>query len=444
MSAGKSRKIRRLTALLGAGVIACGALTACGSDSGTPTINVYGSTSDAGFDKILDDCNKAAAGKYKIVPNLIPSDADSQREQFVRRLAAHDDGMDVLGMDVTWTAEFAEAGWIRELTGAQKQAATEGVLQPPIDTATWKNKLYAIPRSTNVQLLWYRKSLVPKPPKTWTDVLKQAKTLKARGQALRHRHHRGPVRGLRGGLQHDPVLARRHARQQDQHQGDRQRQDRPGAGDPQGAGHGRVGQQVAVEQPGARGVRADAERRGRLHHELALRPQRHEGSEQEGRRRPGRDQASRVRAGRGVPGHARWAELRGQHLQQAPEAGLRGSHVPEERAAPARRCAQPRGQRAGAGERLPGPEVQEGLPLRPGHPGRAEDRGPATGDAALPEHLDHRVDDVVAAVLDRPEEDRGRSSRTRSSRPSMGRESCREHCHCAAGRGRRDREAPRE
>jgi multiple sugar transport system substrate-binding protein len=163
-------------------VIACGTLVACGGESGAPDINVYGSTSDAGFDKILNDCNKDAAGKYKIVPNLIPSDADSQREQFVRRLAAHDDGMDVLGMDVTWTAEFAEAGWIRELTGAKKEAATAGVLKPPADTATWKGKLYAIPRSTNVQLLWYRKSLVPTPPKTWNQVLAISKKLKAEGK----------------------------------------------------------------------------------------------------------------------------------------------------------------------------------------------------------------------------------------------------------------------
>jgi multiple sugar transport system substrate-binding protein len=178
----RAPRTRKLTALLGTAVIGCGVLTACGGDSGTPTINVYGSTSDAGFDKILSDCNKEAAGKYKIVPNLIPSDADSQREQFVRRLAAHDDGMDVLGMDVTWTAEFAEAGWIRELTGQKKEEATAGVLQPPIDTATWKDKLYAIPRSTNVQLLWYRKSLVPKAPTTWTEVLADSKKLKAEGK----------------------------------------------------------------------------------------------------------------------------------------------------------------------------------------------------------------------------------------------------------------------
>jgi multiple sugar transport system substrate-binding protein len=175
------RNLVKIVAAGAAGVFAAAALSACGSGSGgTPVINLYGSASDADFNKwALDPCNKAAKGRYKIVGNLIPSDADSQREQFVRRLAAKDSGMDILGMDVTWTAEFAEAGWIRELTGEKKQQATADVLQPPVDTATWKDKLYAIPRSTNVQLLWYRKSLVPEAPKTWDDVLAASKKLKS-------------------------------------------------------------------------------------------------------------------------------------------------------------------------------------------------------------------------------------------------------------------------
>jgi trehalose/maltose transport system substrate-binding protein len=85
-------------------------------------------------------------------------------------------------MDVTWTAEFAEAKWIRELTGDQKAQATKDTLQPPIDTATWKGKLYGIPRTTNVQLLWYRKSLVPTPPKTFDEMLTMAQQLKAQGK----------------------------------------------------------------------------------------------------------------------------------------------------------------------------------------------------------------------------------------------------------------------
>jgi len=157
-------------------------LAACSGGPGGIVVNLYGGASGTGFDKILADCNQQAAGRYTIVGNLLPSDADGQRDQFVRRLAAHDDGMDLLGMDVTWTAEFAEAGWIRELTGDQKTQATKDTLQPPIDTATWKDKLYGIPRTTNVQLMWYRKSLVPNPPKTFDEMISMAQQLKTQGK----------------------------------------------------------------------------------------------------------------------------------------------------------------------------------------------------------------------------------------------------------------------
>lgn len=183
MNARSSRGFRRGVALAGAALLASATLTACGGDSGgTPIINLYGGASAAGFDKIIADCNKQAGGEYKIVGNLLPSDADGQREQLVRRLAAKDDSMDLIGMDVTWTAEFAEAGWIREITGADKDAATKDTLQPTIDTAVWKDKLYAIPKHTNVQLLWYRKSLVPTAPKTWDDVIAASKKLKSEGK----------------------------------------------------------------------------------------------------------------------------------------------------------------------------------------------------------------------------------------------------------------------
>ena len=42
------------------------------------------------------------------------------------------------------------------------------MLPGPIATATWNGKLYGAPLNSNTQLLWYRKDLVPTPPKTWT------------------------------------------------------------------------------------------------------------------------------------------------------------------------------------------------------------------------------------------------------------------------------------
>ena len=178
---GAGRRSPRWAAVLGAAALTA-SLAGCSSGPPGVVINLYGGASGVGFDKIIADCNQQANGRYTIVGNLLPSDADGQRDQLVRRLAAQDSGMDILGADVTWTAEFAEAGWIRELTGDQKAAAAKDTLQPPIDTATWKGKLYAIPRTTNVQLLWYRKSLVPNPPKTIDEMMQQAEALKAQGK----------------------------------------------------------------------------------------------------------------------------------------------------------------------------------------------------------------------------------------------------------------------
>jgi multiple sugar transport system substrate-binding protein len=167
--------------MLGAfGLVA--SLAACSSGPAGVVVNLYGGASETGFDEIIADCNAKAAGKYTIVGNLLPSDADGQREQFVRRLAARDGGMDLLGMDVTWTAEFAEAGWIRELTPQQVDAANENILPPPIKTAVWKDKQYGIPKHTNVQLLWYRKSLVPTPPKTFDEMISMSEKLKSEGK----------------------------------------------------------------------------------------------------------------------------------------------------------------------------------------------------------------------------------------------------------------------
>jgi len=66
---------------------------------------------------------------------------------------------------------------MRELTGSEKQDALDDVLPGPAQSVTWKNKVYGIPTNTNVQLLWYRKDLVPKPPKTWDEMIAMAKKL---------------------------------------------------------------------------------------------------------------------------------------------------------------------------------------------------------------------------------------------------------------------------
>jgi multiple sugar transport system substrate-binding protein len=162
-----------------AAVMAGTLLSSCGSgSSGIPTINLY-AYPEQNRPAIVQRCNELAHGKYRIDLNILPRTADQQREQLVRRLAAGDSGMDVLGIDVTWTAELAKAGWISEWTGADKQQAERGTLAAPLSTAVVDGKLYAATNNTNVQLLWYRSDLVPDPPKTWDQIISVAKQLAA-------------------------------------------------------------------------------------------------------------------------------------------------------------------------------------------------------------------------------------------------------------------------
>ncbi|MFD5828684.1 ABC transporter substrate-binding protein [Lentzea sp. NPDC060358] len=171
----------RAAAGVGAALLAASTITACGSDSDGITVNVYKYPQE-NFQSVVDNCNAKAGGRYKIVYNKLPREADGQREQMVRRLAAEDDSMDVLGLDVTWTAELAKAGWIKEFTGSVKSTVSEDTLPAPLATATYEGKLYGAPDNTNVQLLWYRSDLVPTPPKTWDEMISAAEALVAEGK----------------------------------------------------------------------------------------------------------------------------------------------------------------------------------------------------------------------------------------------------------------------
>jgi multiple sugar transport system substrate-binding protein len=171
---------RRLGTLLAAMAMAGPMVAACGSSGGNQ-INVYYAP-EQNFQKVIDQCNAKAGGRYEIVYRKLPRDADGQREQMVRRLAAGDTDLDVLGLDVTWVPEFAEAKWLEEWTGQNQAAAEEGVLQRPLETAKWNGKLFAATKNTNVQLLWYDESVTPVPPATWDEMMSMAQDLKNQGK----------------------------------------------------------------------------------------------------------------------------------------------------------------------------------------------------------------------------------------------------------------------
>jgi multiple sugar transport system substrate-binding protein len=161
-------------------VCAAALAAGCGSGgggSGPPTLNWYVFKEPGGaYDQAVANCNKEANGRYKIAYQALPTDANQQRELLVRRLAANDSSVDLVGADVIWTAEFAEAGWIKPWTGRNRARAVADRLRGPLQTVRYRGRVWAAPFTSNTQLLWYRKDLVPNPgPRaTWNQIIDEA------------------------------------------------------------------------------------------------------------------------------------------------------------------------------------------------------------------------------------------------------------------------------
>ena len=183
---GRRGRARRLGAIVLAALTIASA-SACASSSNELMISFYTPATDGGtFTEVAHRCTEELGGRFAIAQTSLSRAPGEQRLQLARRLTGHDRTLDVMALDVVWTAEFAEAGWALPLSddpaGQAEADATSDTLLGPLATARWKRKLYAAPITTNTQLLWYRPDLVKQPPHSWNDMVAEATRLHAAGQ----------------------------------------------------------------------------------------------------------------------------------------------------------------------------------------------------------------------------------------------------------------------
>jgi multiple sugar transport system substrate-binding protein len=159
-------------------------IAACGSSGKGPvTLNWYVFPEPSGsFQAAATECSNNSHGAYNIKISFLSTSSDQQRVSLVRRLAANDSSIDILAMDVDWTAEFATAKWLKPVPASLAAQIKSEDLAGPVQTATWQNRLWAIPINSNTELLWYRKDLVPTPPTTWTQMIQEADQLAKEGK----------------------------------------------------------------------------------------------------------------------------------------------------------------------------------------------------------------------------------------------------------------------
>ena len=209
------RRRRPLRTRLAVAMVAATALTpalaACGAGYQQGVINIYAPADGAGeIEKRAEVCTEESNGAYQAQVTVLPKGADDQRLQLARRLSGNDKSLDVMGMDVVWTAEFANAGWIRPVPAEEAAEVEKDHLAGPVATAMWQGpndsdkRLYGVPIWTNTQLLWYRPDVLTdalgakaKAPATWDQMIEDAEKIGADG---------GPAQIVLQGKQYEGLM----------------------------------------------------------------------------------------------------------------------------------------------------------------------------------------------------------------------------------------------
>jgi multiple sugar transport system substrate-binding protein len=170
---------------------------ACGGGGGAPSgggssaaaadfskqgdIEVWqGKDTSGNFPKLIKQFNDSHPNG-KVSFHELPDSADQQRQQMVQNTQIKNPKMAVLSMDVVWTAEFAAKGYVEPLPA--DQFPTDKFLKPTVDSATYFNKLYGYPSTSDGGLLYYRKDLLDKyklkPPTSFDEMKAACDTIQA-------------------------------------------------------------------------------------------------------------------------------------------------------------------------------------------------------------------------------------------------------------------------
>ncbi len=217
-------RVRRAGAVALATLTIAAASSACAAGPRGLVISFYTTATDgATFAAIAQDCTRQFGGRFAIQQISLPRAPGEQRLQLARRLTGRDRTLDIMSLDVVWTAEFAEAGWALPLSddpaGRAEADATVDTLPGPLSTARWHDRLFAAPVTTNTQLLWYRPDLVLQPPRTWDAVVTEAARPAQldRGAGQRGRRPGGLVQHVAGQRRRAGALRGRPPRHADRH-----------------------------------------------------------------------------------------------------------------------------------------------------------------------------------------------------------------------------------
>ncbi len=119
-----------------------------------------------------------------VASELLPNDSDIAHQYFLTALEAGAD-LDVFVVDIIWVQEFARAGWIADLSPAfPSEAIRRDFIPGAAEAVLSDGRVFAVPWYADVGVLYYRRDLVPRAPKTYAELEQFAEQARRKDPSL--------------------------------------------------------------------------------------------------------------------------------------------------------------------------------------------------------------------------------------------------------------------
>ncbi len=132
------------------------------------------------YPKLVERFNQSNRDGIHVTFLHSPIDSARLHSIFLNMLSVRSSDIDVISMDIIWPAEFALNQWLSPITDRWSVSERDKYLPGPIQGCTLGGQIWAAPLRTDVGLIYYRKDLVPNPPKTWDELTATAQDLQSR------------------------------------------------------------------------------------------------------------------------------------------------------------------------------------------------------------------------------------------------------------------------
>ena len=160
------------------GIAGCGG---GGESGGSGSFNVaMGQDTTGTLPTLIKRFNKQYQGEYKATLGEYPTASDQYFDKLRTQFQAGGEGLDAVGGDVIWPAQFAANGFIADISDRFPESERNKFLPGPIESNTYDGQVFGVPWFTDGGLLYYRSDLLEEsgfsePPKTWDELKEQAK-----------------------------------------------------------------------------------------------------------------------------------------------------------------------------------------------------------------------------------------------------------------------------